>query len=301
MPELPDIELYRARLSERIVGQPLVRFSAFNPFVLRSFDPKPTDLADRKVLDVGRVGKRIVLEFEDEYFAIIHLMIAGRLKWIEGPPLDRRPQGKIYLAAFVFPQGTLILQESSTKKRAGIHLAKGRSAVTAHGRGGLNVLDVPFTPFHHVVTTAKRTLKRLLTDPQLLDGIGNAYSDEILFEARLSPIRTAGSLYEEESRRLYEACRSCLTSWTAKLQVEFPGFPQPAQITAFRPDFAVHGMYGKPCRVCGNPIQRIVFAENEANYCAQCQNGGKLIADRSLSRILKDDWPKTLEEMLGEG
>lgn len=300
MPELPDIELYRVRLSERLVGQPLLRLTFHNPFVLRSFAPPASDLVGRSVVSVERLGKRLLLALEDDFFVVLHLMIAGRLRWLPEGEGERRPQGKIQLATLTFCSGAIVLQEASTRKRASIHLVRGATNLSEHRRGGLNVLEIPFETFHARATTSKRTLKRLLTDPSLFDGVGNAFSDEILFAAKLPPTRSAGTLSEAESRRLYDAIRETLTHWIDKLQADIPGFPKPAEVTAFRSEFFTHGRYGEPCRVCGNPIQRIVYAENEANYCAQCQNGGKLIADRSLSRLLKNDWPKTLEEMSGD-
>jgi formamidopyrimidine-DNA glycosylase len=299
MPELPDIELYRVRLEERLVGATLESLAFFNPFVLRSYAPPPQELVGRKVEGIERLGKRLVIALEGERFIVIHLMIAGRLQWQSPPPPSKKAMGKVQLAALRFSSGQLSLVEISTKKRASIHLVSGRAGLAEHDRGGLNLLRATATEFGDRLKNTNRTLKRALTDPRSFDGIGNAYSDEILHAARLSPVRTTGSLDEEEIARLLEATRHVLVDWTAKLQAIFPDFPKPAAITAFRPDFAVHGRFGEPCPTCGAPVQHIVYAENETNYCARCQNEGRLLADRSLSRLLKDDWPKTLEEMVG--
>jgi len=300
MPELPDIELYVERLRERVVGQRLLSFAPYNPFVLRSVTPKPAELADHLTIGVSRLGKRVVLEFEDELFAVIHLMIAGRLMWKTPLPAEKRSNGKIIVAGFRFENGQLSLQEISTKKRASITLIRGRGALEVLRRAGLDLFSSSVGEFGVRLREKNRTLKRALTDPNAFDGIGNAYSDEILFEARLSPVRLTSSLTDKEVEHLFEASKSCLERWRVRMQELFPKFPQPADVTAFRPDFATHGRYGEPCPVCGSPIQRIVQAENETNYCAKCQNEGRLLADRSLSRLLKDDWPKTLEELMAD-
>lgn len=300
MPELPDINLYLERLRERTVGQPLRGLRVFSPFVLRSFAVKPSEVEGRLVEGVERLGKRIVFDMESDYFIVLHLMIAGRLQWITPLPPDKRSNGKIVLASFRFDEGQLNLVEFSSKKRASLYLLRGREALVDHRRSGQSVFELTPDEFHQLITQTNRTLKRMLTDPATLDGIGNAYSDEILFHARLSPVRRTQSLTPEESRRLLEACRSTLEGWAARLLRLYPGFPKPGDVTAFRDDFATHGQYGKPCPECGAPIQRIVYAENETNYCARCQNEGRLLADRSLSRLLKEDWPKTVEELEGD-
>ncbi len=298
MPELPDIELYITRLRERLIDQPLEKIRFHSPFVLRSVDVPPTELECRLVVDVFRIGKRIVIELQQERFIVIHLMISGRLQWQSPPPMDFKTRGKIILAAFRFPNGQLTLQEMSTKKRASIFLVRGRESLEEHRRDGINVLTVTLDEFAGRLQAKNRTLKRMLTDPNAFDGIGNAYSDEILFHAKLSPVRLTQALRPEEVERLYQASKDTLSSWCERLLEIYPGFPRPADVTAFRPEFATHGRFGKPCPVCGSPIQHIVYAENETNYCANCQNEGRLLADRSLSRLLKDDWPRTLEEML---
>lgn len=300
MPELPDVELYITRLSERLVGQPLESLRVFNAFTLRSVCPSPKHLAGAVVQSVFRLGKRIVLEFEDERFCVIHLMIAGRFQWQEPLPPLKPGTGKIQLAAWRFPNGQLTLVESSTKKRAGIHLVGSRAELDAHTRSGLDLFSASSAEFIERLRAENRTLKRALTSPANFDGIGNAYSDEILFAARLSPVRLTKALSDEECERLFLAARETLGSWRERLPQIYRGFPRPSDITAFRPEFNVHGKFGKPCTVCGSPVQHIVYAENETNYCATCQNEGRLLADRSLSRLLKSDWPKTLEEMVGD-
>jgi formamidopyrimidine-DNA glycosylase len=299
MPELPDIELYRARLAERLIGQPLESITFFNPFVLRSFATPASDLVGHEVTGIERLGKRLVIALEGELFVVIHLMIAGRLQWQSPAPAVKKAQGKIQLAALRFPNGQLSLVEMSTKKRASIYLVKGRDGLKEHDRAGLDLLSSTREAFRERLLASNRTLKRALTDPRSFDGIGNAYSDEILFHAQLSPVRTTSHLKEDEIARLHRATVDTMEHWIDKLQATIPGFPKPAEITAFRPDFATHGKYNQPCPTCGAPIQHIVYAENETNYCAHCQNEGRLLADRSLSRLLKSDWPKTLEEMLG--
>ena len=292
MPELPDIALYLDALAPRVVGKPLERLRIASPFLLRTADPPVADLVGRAIRDVRRLGKRIVLALEDDYFVVLHLMIAGRLHWkSSGAPIPRRAG----LAAFDFPNGTVLLTEAGTKHRASLHILRGAAALAAHDPGGLDVLTATLEHFRSALTRESHTLKRALTDPHLLDGIGNAYSDEILHAARLSPLRLTGQITPEESERLFHAARDTLTSWMARLRAE-TGDAFPEKVTAFRDGMAVHGRFRKPCPVCGSPVQRIRYAENEVNYCATCQTGGRLLADRSLSRLLKQDWPRSLEE-----
>jgi formamidopyrimidine-DNA glycosylase len=293
MPEYPDVTVYIEALSERVLKRPIEKIRIGSPFVLRSFDP-PIGAAEGKgVLALRRLGKRIVFELEDELYLIVHLMIAGRFHW---KPKGAKIARKYGQAAFDFPNGTLLLTEAGTKKRASIHLVHGEAAVREHDPGGLDVLDGNLDEFKDALTRENHTLKRSLTDPHLFSAIGNAYSDEILHRARLSPVRLTQQMTQDEIERLYRAIRESLTEWVDRLRKERgSGFPE--KVTAFRPDMAVHGKYGKPCPVCGSPVQRIVHAENETNYCAKCQTGGKLLADRSLSRLLKEDWPRTLEEL----
>ncbi|MFI5385621.1 MAG: DNA-formamidopyrimidine glycosylase family protein [Fimbriimonadales bacterium] len=309
MPELPDIELYLARIRERVVGERLEKLRIYSPFVLRSVGVAPGDIEGRKAVAVFRMGKRIVIEFEcgspppgalppAPCFLLIHLMIAGRLQWQSPAPPEKKALGRVLLAAFRFSSGELSLVETSTKKRAGVWLIKGREGLDEHRREGLDVFSATHAQFVERLHAQNRSLKRILADPHSFDGIGNAYSDEILFAARLSPLRLTRALTPEETSRLHEACRETLDFWAKRLLELYPGFPKPSDVTAFRPDFAVHGRYGQPCRVCGAPVQHIVYAENETNYCANCQNEGRLLADRSLSRLLRSDWPKTLEDML---
>ena len=293
MPELPDVTIYIEALAERVLHQPIQKIRIGSPFVLRSFDPPISAAESKKVLAVRRLGKRIVFELEDELFLIIHLMIAGRFHW---KPKGAKIARKYGQAAFDFSNGTLLLTEAGTKKRAAIHLVLGETALQDHNPGGLEVLDASLAEFRERLARENHTLKRSLTDPHLFSGIGNAYSDEILHRAKLSPIRLTQQMTDAEIERLYHAVRESLTEWVEQLRKERgAGFPE--KVTAFRTDMAVHGKYRKPCPVCGSPVQRIVHAENETNYCAKCQTGGKLLADRSLSRLLKDDWPRTLEEL----
>jgi len=292
MPELPDIALYLDALASRVVGKPLERLRIASPFLLRTADPPVADLVGRVIRDVRRLGKRIVLALEDDCFVVLHLMIAGRLHWKPaGAPIPRRAG----LAAFDFPNGTLLLTEAGTKHRASLHILRGAAALAAHDPGGLDVLAATLEQFRSALTRESHTLKRALTDPHLLDGIGNAYSDEILHAARLSPLRLTSQITPEESERLFHAVRDTLTSWMARLRAE-TGEAFPENVTAFRDGMAVHGRFRKPCPVCGSPVQRIRYAENEVNYCATCQTGGRLLADRSLSRLLKQDWPRSLAE-----
>ena len=293
MPELPDVTVYIEALSERVLHQPMQKIRIGSPFIIRSFDPPISAAEGKKVSGLRRLGKRIVFELEDELFLIVHLMIAGRFHW---KPKGAKIARKYGQAAFDFSDGTLLLTEAGTKKRASIYLVRGEEALREHDPGGLELFDASFDEFRRALTRENHTLKRTLTDPHLFSGIGNAYSDEILHRARLSPIRLTQQMTEAEIASLYDAIRESLAEWVERLRKERgSGFPE--KVTAFRPDMAVHGKYGKPCPVCGSPVQRIVHAENETNYCARCQTGGKLLADRSLSRLLKKDWPHSLEEL----
>lgn len=293
MPELPDIAVYIGALESRVVAQTLQKVRIASPFVLRSVDPPIKEAEGRRVLRLRRVGKRIVLELENDLFLIFHLMIAGRLHWKSA---GAKIPGKLGLAAFDFHSGTLLLTEASPKKRASLNLVCGEEALEAHNPGGLEVLEANLASFRQALLRENHTLKRTLTDPRLFSGIGNAYSDEILHRARLSPVKLARQLDGQEIARLYKATQETLREWVERLRRE-AGERFPEKVTAFRPGMAVHGRYGKPCPECGSPIQRIVYAENETNYCARCQTGGKLLADRALSRLLKEDWPRTLTEL----
>ncbi|MGH7929539.1 MAG: Fpg/Nei family DNA glycosylase [Candidatus Binatia bacterium] len=293
MPEFPDVTVYIEALNERVLNQPIHKIRIGSPFVLRSVDPPISAAEGKNVLALRRLGKRIVFELQDDLFLIVHLMIAGRFHW---KPKGARIARKYGQAAFDFPNGTLLLTEAGTKKRASIHLVRDAAALREHDPGGLEVLEAGIDSFREALTRENHTLKRTLTDPHIFSGIGNAYSDEILHRARLSPIRMTQRLDDSEIETLFRAVRESLTEWVDRLRKERgTGFPE--RVTAFRSDMAVHGKYGKPCPVCGSPVQRIVHAENETNYCAKCQTGGKLLADRSLSRLLKQDWPRSLEEM----
>jgi formamidopyrimidine-DNA glycosylase len=292
MPELPDVTVYVESLESRLVGQMLERVRLASPFLLRSVDPPLAEAHGKRVTEVRRLGKRIVIALEGDLFLVIHLMIAGRFRWqLPGAKIP----GKLGLAAFDFSDGTLLLTEASTKKRASLHLVRGAEALAEHDPGGLEVLTSRFPAFRKALKLENHTLKRALTHPRLFSGIGNAYSDEILHRAKLSPMARTGTLSDDDAKRLFEATRAVLTEWTDRLRAEAKDrFPE--KVTAFRPEMAVHGKYGKPCPVCGSPVQRIVYAANEANYCPTCQTGGRLLADRALSRLLHDDWPRTLEE-----
>jgi formamidopyrimidine-DNA glycosylase len=292
VPELPDVTVYLEALERRILGARLERVRLLTPFVLRSVDPPLSAAAGKAVVGFRRLGKRIVIALEDDLFLVIHLMIAGRLHW---RPAGARPPGKIGLAAFDFSTGTLILTEAGTKRRASLEVVRGENALGQHDPGGLDVFAAPLEAFHAALVAENHTLKRVLTDPRVFSGIGNAYSDEILHRARLSPVKQSQVLDAEEIRRLWEATRTVLTEWIERLRQE-SGDEFPEGVTAFRPAMAVHGRYGKPCPQCGTPVQRIVYADNETNYCARCQTGGRLLADRSLSRLLHRDWPKTVDE-----
>ena len=292
MPELPDIALYLGALAPRVVGSRLERLRIASPFLLRTAEPPVADLAGRQVVAVRRIGKRIVFAFDGDTFVVLHLMIAGRLHWKPaGAPIPRRAG----LAAFDFPNGTLLLTEAGSKHRASLHVVRGREALAAHDRGGLDVLTATLEQFREALARESHTLKRALTDPRLFDGIGNAYSDEILHAARLSPLRLTTQLTADEVERLFRAVRDTLVTWMERLRTQ-TGDAFPEKVTAFREGMAVHGRFRKPCPVCGSPVQRIRYAENEVNYCATCQTGGRLLADRSLSRLLKQDWLRSLEE-----
>lgn len=293
MPELPDVTLYIEALKGRILGRVLAGIRLGSPFVLRSVDPSLATFRGQTVRALSRLGKRIVMAFDDDLYLVIHLMIAGRLHWRPpGAPLARR----IGLAGFDFPEGTLVLTEVASKKRAALHAVRGAVALAGHNPGGIEVLDADLEAFRAALRRENHTVKRTLTDPRVFSGIGNAYSDEILHRARLSPVKMTQTLDDSEIERLFTATRETLNEWIVRLrQRTGSGFPE--KVTAFRPEMAVHGKYGKPCPVCGAPVQRIVHADNETNYCARCQTGGRLLADRALSRLLKADWPRTLEEL----
>ena len=300
MPELPDVALYIASLEQRVVGRTLAGIRLKSPFLLRTAEPPLAVASGRAVRALARLGKRIVFELDAsaddpqrELFLVLHLMIAGRLHWDErGAPLRSR----IDLAAFDFENGTLRLTEAGTKRRASLHLVAGREALRAHDRGGLEVLEATSAAFRERLLSENHTLKRALCDPRLFSGIGNAYSDEILHRARLSPLQLTRKLADAEVERLFDATRTVLTEWIERLRAETAErFPE--KVTAFRPGMAVHGRFRQPCPVCGAPVQRIVHADNETNYCARCQTGGRLLADRALSRLLKEDWPRSLDEL----
>ena len=293
MPELPDIELYLHALRSRIVGHTLEKIRIASPFLVRSFDPPIDQAFDKKVIALRRLGKRLVWQLDGDLFLIIHLMIAGRFKWADR---GAKVPGKVGLAAFDFDHGTLMLTEAGSQRRASLYLVKGEKAVEEHDPGGLEVLTSSLAEFGTALTRENHTLKRALTDPHLLSGIGNAYSDEILHAAKMSPMLLTSKLTAEQIKSLHAQTIGVLTKWRDDLIAE-TGEKFPEKVTAFREGMAAHGRYGKPCPVCGTPIQRIQYATNEANYCPACQTGGKLLADRGLSRLLKDDWPKTLEEL----
>jgi formamidopyrimidine-DNA glycosylase len=293
MPELPDITVYVERIAERVVGEPLERVRLASAFVLRTARPPIDEAAGREVTGVRRIGKRIVLALRGDWFLVIHLMIAGRLQWEAS---RHKIPGKLGLLAFDFPTGTLLLTEAGTTKRASLHLVVGEAALSAFDQGGLEVLDASPREFAAAMTRERHTLKRALTDPRILSGIGNAYSDEILHRARLSPLTLTDRLGSDEWERLHRTAIAVLAEWTERLRAESAAeFPR--KVTAFRSEMAVHGRYGKPCPACGTKVQRIVYSRNEANYCPTCQTGGRLLADRSLSRLLRDDWPRSLEEL----
>ncbi len=293
MPELPDVAAYLTALQPRVVGRPLLHLRLASPLLLRTFYPPITAIEGKRIVGLRRLGKRIVFDFEGDLHLVLHLMIAGRLHW---RPSVASLASRTSIAAFEFPDGTLLLTEAGSKKRAALHLVRGEEAVAEHARGGLEVLESDLESFRAALTRENHTVKRALTDPRLFSGIGNAYSDEILHRARLSPAKWTSRLTEEEIASLHEAARRTLEEWTGRLTDQArKAFPE--KVTAFREGMAVHGRYGQPCPVCGTKIQRIVYAENEANYCPTCQTSGKLLADRALSQLLKKDWPKTLEEL----
>jgi formamidopyrimidine-DNA glycosylase len=292
VPELPDIVVYVESLERRIVGHTLEQIRIKSPFVLRTAVPPLSDVAGKRVLGVRRIGKRIALAMEGELFVVLHLMIAGRLRWIEA---GGRPPATT-LATFHFANGTLAFTEAGTRKRASLHIVRGDCALAAFDMGGLEVLDASPDAFRERLLRENHTLKRALTDPRLFSGIGNAYSDEVLHRASLSPIAQTHKLDPEEVLRLYASVRSVLTEWTVRLREE-AGSEFPTKVTAFRPQMAVHGRFGQPCPDCGAPVQRIVYAENETNYCARCQTGGTILADRALSRLLKSSWPRSIDEL----
>ncbi|HSU13950.1 DNA-formamidopyrimidine glycosylase family protein [Longimicrobium sp.] len=293
MPELPDVTVYIEALEKRIVGDTLLGIRLANPFVLRTVQPRPAEMAGRRVVALRRVGKRIAMELEEERFIVVHLMVAGRFRWLAA---GAKVPGKIGLAAFDFTRGTLVLTEAGTKRRASIHLLAGADALAALDPGGMDVMAATEAGFAAALRGGRHTLKRRLTDPHVFSGIGNAYSDEILHRAKLSPVQLTTNLSDGEVARLFAAVRDTLAEWTERLRREAgDGFPE--KVRAFHPEMAVHGKYGQPCPVCGAPVQRIVYAENETHYCARCQTGGRLLADRSLSRLLKGDWPKSIDEL----
>jgi formamidopyrimidine-DNA glycosylase len=295
MPELPDIATYLDGLRTRILQQPLERLRIVSPFLVRSVDPPISVVVGKTVRCLRRLGKRIVIGFDDDLFVVVHLMIAGRLRW------ERRgakPPGRIGLAAFEFPPGALLLTEASSRKRAALYVVRGEAALAALDPGGIEVLSCSLAEFHAALVRERHTLKRVLTDPRVFSGIGNAYSDEILHAARLSPIRQTHTLNGDEIAHLFAATQQTLRHWIDVLHAQFRDrFPGAGDVTAFRDGFAVHGRYRQPCPVCSTPVQRIRYAENETNYCPRCQTDGKLLADRSLSRLLKDDWPKSIDEL----
>jgi len=293
MPELPDILLYLHALRPRIVGQRITGVRLVSPFLLRSIDPPLQSIEGRRVTDLLRIGKRVVIEMEGELFLVFHLMIAGRFRW---KPAGAPVPGKIGLMAIDFEHATLVMTEAGTKRQASLYVVQGRDALERHDPGGIDVMTIDLATFAEALRRENHTLKRTLTDPHVFSGIGNAYSDEILHAAKLSPFKQTSGLNDEETARLFEATQSVLAAWIDRLQNE-TGDEFPEKVTAFREGMAVHGRYGKPCPVCGSPVQRIAYASNEANYCVTCQTGGRLLADRSLSRLLREDWPRTLEEL----
>ncbi len=293
MPEFPDVTIYVESLQQRIAGRSLERIRFTSPFVLRSVDPPIDEAEGKRVISVRRIGKQIVWQMEGELFLVFHLMIAGRFHWKK---VGAKASGKIGLAAFDFPEGTLLFTEASSKKRASLHLVRGESGLAQFNKGGIEVFESTMEEFGRVLRSENHTLKRALTDPHLFSAIGNAYSDEILHRAGLSPLLLTQKLSDLQLQSLFKSTRAILLEWTDRLRIQTgSGFPE--KVTAFHEDMAVHGKFGKPCPVCGTKVQRIVYAENECNYCPKCQTGGKLLADRSLSRLLKDDWPRTIDEL----
>jgi formamidopyrimidine-DNA glycosylase len=292
MPELPDVEVYREAIAARVTGEALAGIRVDHPFVLRTAVPPIAEATGKRVREVRRLGKRIVLGLDDALFVVIHLMIAGRLLWLEP---DAKAPRRITLARLEFGPGTLVLTEAGSKRRASLHVVRGDAALATFDPGGLDVLASDVIAFAARLRQENHTLKRALTDPHILSGIGNAYSDEILHRAKLSPLALTGKVTDAELARLHAATRAVLAEWTARLRDEAAG-AFPVRVTAFRPEMAVHGRYRQACPVCGAPVQRIVYAENESNYCARCQTGDRLLADRSLSRLLKASWPRTLDD-----
>jgi formamidopyrimidine-DNA glycosylase len=293
VPELPDVTVYVEALEARILGRELLKLRIASPFVVRTVEPAASELTGRKVGAIRRMGKRIILSFDGDLHVVVHLMIAGRFKW--AAPGAKVP-GKLGLAAFDFDTGTLLLTEAGSKRRASIHIVRGEEAVRSLDPGGMEVFDISLEQFRDALRRERHTLKRTLTDPHLFSGIGNAYSDEILHRARLSPVAMSTSLSDAEVERLFAATKDTLSEWIERLRKEAEkGFPE--KVTAFRKEMAVHGKYNEPCPVCGTPVQRIVYADNETNYCARCQTGGKLLADRALSRLLHSDWPKSIDDL----
>jgi formamidopyrimidine-DNA glycosylase len=293
VPEFPDVVVYVERLEARILGRQLLRARVLNPFVLRSVSPALGELEGRRVTGIRRLGKRIVIGFEADHYLVVHLMIAGRFRWLAP---GAKPPGKISLAVFEFEHGQLVLTEAGSKRRASLHVVEGTKAVAGFDRGGLEPLDIGPDVFAERLRSENHTLKRGLTDPRMFSGIGNAYSDEILHRARLSPLQLTGRLSDEDAATLYAATQAVLREWTDRLRAEAgEGFPE--KVTAFREGMAVHGRFGEPCPVCGAPIQRIRYADNETNYCARCQTAGRILADRSLSRLLGADWPRSIDEL----
>jgi formamidopyrimidine-DNA glycosylase len=298
MPELPDVELYLSCLRPRIAGRVIERVTIARPFVLRSVDPLIGDVEGRRVAGLRRIGKRIVLALDEDLFVVIHLMVAGRLRWFDEGEEGLSPRARLALAALRFDSGTLWLTEAGTRRQASIHVVRGEAALAAHDRGGIEVADADGPAFAERLRRESHTLKRALTDPRLFSGIGGAYADEIMHRARLSPIALTPKLSDDAIARLHDAAVSTLREWTDKLIRDVgAGFPGAGEVTAFRHGMAVHGRFGQPCPDCGAPVQRIVHGDNETNYCPRCQTGGRVLADRSLSRLLRDDWPRTLEEL----
>ena len=292
MPELPDIELYLSALRPRVIGRAIEQVRVASPFFVRTYDPPLSAIAGHEIVSLSRLGKRLVFALDADVFVVVHLMIAGRLRWRDrGAAIP----AKLGLAAFDFADATLLFTEAGSRKQASLHVVRGRQAVEAMNPGGVEMDALSATAFAVAMRAGNHTLKRMLTDPHVFSGIGNAYSDEILHAARLSPVKLTRALSDDEMTRLYESTRTVLREWTKRLQEE-TGEAFPEKVTAFRPGMAVHGRYGKPCPRCGAPVQRIVYARNEANYCAPCQTDGRLLADRALSRLLREDWPRTLDE-----
>jgi formamidopyrimidine-DNA glycosylase len=292
MPELPDIAVYTERLADKVQGRALQRVKVLHPFLLRTAQPPLSQVEGRTVVGIERLGKRVVLALDNGLFLVIHLMIAGRLRWL---PPGGKPPGRISLAVFEFDSGTLVLTEAGTQRRASLHVVADRAALQAMDPGGIDVLTADLATFSERLLHENHTLKRQLTDPRLFSGIGNAYSDEILHRAKLSPILLSKAMQPAQVAQLFNATRAVLTEWTERLRAEAGDWPE--KVTAFHPQMAVHGRFGQPCPVCGTPVQRIVHADNETNYCARCQTGGKLLADRALSRLLKASWPKNVDEL----